>query len=281
VELEAALGFAREAGASVYLLTLTVPHKRWERCAKVLTGVRLAVRKFNSGGRSMKRLLERHGYIGQIRALEVTHGDNGWHPHLHLLLLLDGHPAPEELADLLRGYWRRACIKAGLEALPSDEHGLTVQDGSRASKYVGKWGIEHEMTKAHVKRGGRGGRTPWELLEAAALGDEEAGELWKEFALAFKGARQLFWSEGLKALCGVADLDDQAVVEQEEQPADPVLVAFDGLTWGLLRRHGRLSRVLDHAEEGGAAAVHRYVAKVRGQFLGRYGPPQTLEEAAA
>jgi len=34
---------------------------------------------------------------------------------------------------------------------PSMEHGLDLRDGKYADKYVSKWGIEHELTKGHVK----------------------------------------------------------------------------------------------------------------------------------
>jgi hypothetical protein len=279
VELEAALAYARGAGAHVYLVTLTVPHKSWQRARALLTGVSAAARYFNSGRSAMKTALGRFGYIGQIRALEVTHGDNGWHPHLHVLVLLDVPVDPDYLRRLLAPLWSRACIKAGLQ-MPSDDHGLTVQDGSQAAKYVGKWGLEHEMTKAHVKRGGRGGLTPWQLLEAAALGDLEAGKLWAEFAAAFKGARQLFWSRDLKALCGVLDREDVDLVEAEESPDDQVLLRLDGLTWSLVRRHGRRAKLLDAAEVGGAAAATLYIERVRLDFLGRYGPQATLEQSS-
>jgi len=32
------------------------------------------------------------------------------------------------------------------------EHGLDLRDGKYADKYVSKWGIEHELTKGHVKK---------------------------------------------------------------------------------------------------------------------------------
>ncbi len=279
IELDAALTYARGAGAHVYLVTLTVPHKSWQRARSLLLGVRAAARHFNSGRRAMKTVLERYGYIGQIRALEVTHGDNGWHPHLHVLVILDVPVDVSHLRRLLAPLWRHACIKSGLD-MPSDAHGVTVQDGSKAAKYVGKWGLSHEMTKAHVKRGGRGGRTPWQLLELAAAGDLEAAALWAEFALAFKGARQLFWSRDLKALCGLLDVDDQVLADAEESPDDLVLLQLDGLTWSLVRRHGQRSKLLDAAERAGAAGARRYIERVRRDFLGRYAPQDTLEEAA-
>ena len=33
------------------------------------------------------------------------------------------------------------------------KHGLHLQAGNEAGNYVSKWGLEHEMTKGHVKKG--------------------------------------------------------------------------------------------------------------------------------
>ena len=33
------------------------------------------------------------------------------------------------------------------------KHGLDIQDGSHADKYVAKWGLPEEMSKGHMKKG--------------------------------------------------------------------------------------------------------------------------------
>ena len=40
------------------------------------------------------------------------------------------------------------------------QHGLDLADGTYADQYIGKWGVEHEMTKGHIKKGKEGGLTP-------------------------------------------------------------------------------------------------------------------------
>ena len=47
--------------------------------------------------------------------------------------------------------WKDCCLKAGLDE-PSEKHGLDLQAGNEAGAYVAKWGLEHEMTKGHIKR---------------------------------------------------------------------------------------------------------------------------------
>lgn len=39
-------------------------------------------------GKAWTQGRDRFGWLGDVRALEVTHGDNGWHPHIHALVFL-------------------------------------------------------------------------------------------------------------------------------------------------------------------------------------------------
>ncbi|PCN86444.1 hypothetical protein AS583_19820 [Acinetobacter baumannii] len=62
------------------------------------------------------------------------------------------------------------------------------------------------MTKGHIKKGKEGGLTPFDLLQLS-FEDElvfgrKPSQLFKEYAAAFKGARQLMWSRGLKDVLG-------------------------------------------------------------------------------
>ena len=89
-----------------------------------------------------------------ISCFEITHGSNGFHPHYHILLFVPyGVPHQTLLAmrDDMFSIWSDCCTKAGLDA-PSYKHGLDLQPGDKAGDYVAKWGLEHEMTKGHVKK---------------------------------------------------------------------------------------------------------------------------------
>ena len=142
----------------------------------------------------MKAVRAEMGYLGQIRALEVTHGrkatNNGWHPHFHILMFVTCKADAEMLAAWklrLHERWVAYCKKAGLGA-PSLEHGIDLQDGKHADRYVSKWGLEDELTKAHLKKGKAGGETPFDLLRAVAEdGCKQAASLFAEFAACFKG----------------------------------------------------------------------------------------------
>ena len=86
-------------------------------------------------------------------------GENGWHPHNHILLFTQ-HAVHgfSSYRDQLARIWMDSCIKAGLRS-PSMKHGLDIQDGSQADRYVAKWGLPEEMSKGHMKKGKNGGYT--------------------------------------------------------------------------------------------------------------------------
>lgn len=72
----------------VAFLTLTVRHGLGNDLLKLRQGVADAWRATTRGA-AWKRFGAAMGWWGTVRALEVTHGENGWHPHLHLLAFLE------------------------------------------------------------------------------------------------------------------------------------------------------------------------------------------------
>jgi len=155
--------------------------------------------------------------------MEVTYGDNGFHPHLHVLLFISSDVRPSVVQTLFAPLWQNACVKRGLPR-PSDAHGCKVDDGSKAAAYVSKggWGLESEMTKGHTKTAGEGkGMTPWDMLRAVFHDkDEQAGKLFKVYFDCFKGRRQLCWSKGLQKMLSVVDLTDEEIAAQEQEQAE-------------------------------------------------------------
>ena len=213
--------------------------------------------------------------IGQIRALEVTHGrlspqNNGWHPHYHVLLFV-GAAVDLARSDVFRwsdwestlfARWSNACTLAGLGA-PSRAHGLKLDDGSHAAKYVSKWGLEDEMTKGHTKKATHG-ETPFDFLRAylADKTDKRAAALFVEFAQTFEGKRQLNWSKGLKKRYAVTDKSDEAISAEHDQLAR-LLGSITLEQWrDVLAVEGR-AVLLSVAASGGWDAVTAYLASIK------------------
>lgn len=207
---------------SVYLLTLTFSHNAQQSLKSLLLGLRKAMKRFYETTR-VQQIFKVLGVKHKIKGLENTYGQNGWHPHHHILLFVDTLDCDFSLyRDELASLWIKACVNSGLNA-PSMEYGLDIRDGNYAHKYVSKWGLEHEMTKGHIKRAKKGGFTPFDLLHFSLLNGEMNGRtaesLWQEFGVAMKGARQLEWSRGFKDLLLIAEKSDEELAKETEQNA--------------------------------------------------------------
>jgi replication protein len=197
----------------VVMVTYTLRHRKADSLEHVLTGLTAAHRRLKAGG-WWQRWVKEFGWLGDIRGLEITHGDCGWHPHIHALMFFDHPLSSAELGGVTRTLKRRfkeLLAKTGHSA--TLKHGVVVSDDDRyVNEYVAKfgrlpqvdlgneggWTAAHEVAKSNVKMAKtEDGRTPWQLLLDYGAGDKQAGALFVEYATVFKGRRQLIWSDHL------------------------------------------------------------------------------------
>lgn len=270
VELLGAMTAHHLAGGAVSMLTMTTRHGRRDDLVLLLEQQAKALEIFNKDF-SVRKVFSEMGIIGQVRALEVTNGrkspkNNGWHPHYHILKFGSVVPSLDQLADWeqrLFDRWVTCCVRAGLGA-PTREHGLKLHDGSRAALYATKWGLDREMTSGHTKKALHG-ETPFDLLRShlADENDTQCGPLFREFAEAFKGKRQLHWSNGLKKRFAVAESTDEELAAIQDDDARLLgTVTLD--QWrAVLRVEGR-GLVLQLAASGGWDAVFLYLTSISG-----------------
>lgn len=248
-ELDVLLSGARASGLAVVMLTLTARHDRQMKLAPFLDALKDAKRRFRQRRewRGLKPV-----FVGSVTATEVTHGRNGWHPHFHEIAVLDCPPAAAlAFIEGLRAAWL-ACLQG--VGLSGNDAAFQVQSAQAAGAYVAKFGAAEELALQGAKRGRNGSRGVWQLLDDARDGDAQAAAIWLEYALAFRGRRQLVWSPGLKARFGVGETsDDEAASEVDPAPpAAEVLRAWAGA--GDAWRSARRRRVaLVHAAEVGGS----------------------------
>ena len=290
LELLAAMAVHEVRGGNVHLLTLTVPHQRGDVLAALLDQQAKALKRFWND-RATKAIMAEMGYIGQVRAREVTHGrksarNNGWHPHFHILLFtgvgvdLIRYNAAQRRDWEVRLYlvWAKSCEYAGL-GTPSMMHGLKLDNGKKASAYVTKWGLEDEMTKGHVKKGRAGGETPFDLLRSVLddKSDTQAAALFREFVHAFKGKRQLVWSPGLKARLAVEHATDEEIVQRVDEEAE-LLGQITLEQWrDVLKVDGR-ALVLEIAAKRSWCEVKRLFDVIEGAYKGVVMPAGLLAD---
>jgi hypothetical protein len=285
VELLDAMDMHKAQGGSVSLLTLTTPHQRGDNLVELLAQQGTALQSFLRD-RKVREVFSEMGYLGQVRALEVTHGrksarNNGWHPHFHILQFHQVKGSEADRKDwTARLYlrWVAYCQKAGL-GTPSYAHGIKLDDGMKAAQYVTKWGLEDEMTKGHTKKGKAGGESPFDLLRAvlADKTDRQAAALFKEFADGFRGKNQLSWTRGLKARFMVDEkTDDQLAEEKDDRAVLLGLLTVD--QWrDVLKVDGR-GPLLDIAAKGGWLHVQKYLHFIEGARDGVVFEPGMLDE---
>lgn len=247
------------------MVTLTHPHKAWHELGQLLEQQADALHRLRAGA-PWGRVKAWAGYRGLIRALELTHGANGWHPHTHEIWFVRADLGADELKAKVLERWQSSCIRAGLLD-PNDKAQLAafqaravdVKGNCSASDYLAKqddsrhWGADREMSKASTKAGRAKGQHPFGLLAKAATCTRSA-ELFVSYSLSMRGKRQLFWSAGLKGRVGIDDLTDEVLAEQEREDAD-MLGQLDHSDWVTVRQAGARAAVLDAAEDGGWPAV--------------------------
>jgi hypothetical protein len=161
--------------------------------------------------------------------------------------------------------WVNACKLAGLGE-PSYAHGLKLDDGEHAAKYVTKWGLEDEMTKGHTKKA-ISGETPFDFLRAYLLDktDKQAMALFIEFAETFQGKRQLHWSKGLKKRFAIAEKSDEALAEEKEDATVYLGKIELDQCRDVLCVDGRVN-VLVIAASSGWEAVSVYLDSIKGRY---------------
>lgn len=255
---------------SVYLLTLTFSHTKDQPLKLLLEGLRKAMKRFYETSK-VQAIFKKLGVKYKIKGLEVTYGQNGWHPHHHVLLLTDHHDfyfrdQIKELTEL----WIKACIKSGLNA-PSMRHGLDLRNGYYADQYVSKWGLEDEVTKGHTKKGRSGGYTPFDLLNMSIqdleIYDKKPSKLWQEFAISMKGSRQLEWGRGLKTFLEIEEKSDEELAEETEKTSI-TLTPVEDMIFHLLckfqKRHEYLEAVQNDYESGcfGSGSAEKLISEI-------------------
>ena len=242
-------------GGAAYLLTFTFPHEADESLVSLLAKFEKARKKWRDHP-LWKSLRDNKRMVGYVNSLEFTVSqENGWHPHLHMLMFCDkqafGEGAPvNTFGDLdsfmiedLRRAWVEILFKVGLgdnsKLTDMLKHALNVRGGEKAAEYIAKfgrdekWGASSELAKSHAKIGTAGEKwgvlhfTPFQLLVWAEQGDGRAVHRFREYAAAVEGKKAMVWSRGLKKALNVEDVNEEEWAASDDTPRpDQVLVGL-------------------------------------------------------
>jgi hypothetical protein len=242
----------------VVLATFTVQHRASHALSTLLEGFLASLRRLRLG-KPWQKIESRFDISGVIRAVEVTHGSNGWHPHAHLLFFLPGGTETLTMSlfgAALRCRWLGLLARTGLSASWAAGVDVRAADdavGDYVAKFGAQWTVAHELTKAAVKKTRSGaGRSMADLLSDYALNsDAEAGRLWREYALLFRGKKHLVWSRGLRdrLLGDVDELTDEELANKHDQVA-VVLATLTLRQWSVVVANDARAELLTVASSG-------------------------------
>lgn len=275
-EMRVAFNQAPELNLKPHLVTFTAPHTAGDTIGELSKKMRDSLSQFWAE-RQIKKWKKTRGVAGNIRSLEVRYGENGWHPHFHLIVFSEGDLLGDK--ELLLEKWQAVCLRNGLDK-PND-YGLDIQNGSKAGEYICKfgsdgeflekadgqkvsWDAADEMTKGNSKKGKSGSLSPWDILRLISSSDSEEEikkhhGLFLHYARAMKGVSQLKWSRGLRKVFDMeAEKSDEEVLSEQEDSAK-LLCHLTRLEWRYLIQNKARANILELAENGGSEAVARYL----------------------
>lgn len=205
---------------------------------------------------------------GVLRAVEITHGENGWHPHVHALFFVKGEPGAEALAEFaghIKGVWSKEITKHGLK-VPSDTHGVVIErcrSAEDAGVYICKTqdgegaAVGNELARGDLKRGRGEHRTPFEILgDFRDTGDKADLDLWHEYERVSRGRKAI---TGLSFIEGLVDEEDVTMTDEElaalEVGGEDV-IRLPGDAWREVTAiRGLPAQLLAAAERGGELGV--------------------------
>lgn len=275
---------------NVIMVTYTLRHKRNDPLSVLLAALKKAYKRSKSG-RWYQTLQEDFGIAGSIRAIEVTWGENGWHVHIHELMVLWNHIIPREdpefvdrtdptfkdhvnpifrikmaqLQTRLKQRWSQCLEKEGRDA--SWERGVDVNSRKDVSEtYIAKLQLACELTRSINKTARHEGITPFGMLDKIRQGEKQYEPLFIEYATEFKGDRQLYWSSGLKDLLAIKDVEDHEITEEMVQETTPE--QFEDIAelywdeWHVICKSDLRGELLKVASIGGRSAVVEFLDKL-------------------
>jgi hypothetical protein len=222
---------SQNKGFYMAMMTLTLQHNLTDPLDDLLSALKSAVRAMKTGD-FWTRLKKEFGIKAYVTAYEITHGKNGWHPHVHMIIYFDGIPDLDILFQKLIERWQHVVEKVGCYA--SKNHGLDLSktDAEQGADYVTKFrgNLAYELTGQYNK-----GKTFWELVQ------QRKYKLVREYASATYRLKTLTWSHNAKKILGITEkiIDDQDA---------ELLAVIPNKVWNVIRSHALQGFVLELAE---------------------------------
>jgi hypothetical protein len=273
-EIAEAVGRWLAAGGFAFFVTATLPHEHGDALRVTLDILTKCWRALMSG-KAYQIEKSRYGIAGNIKALEITHGIHGWHPHIHAVVLVENEIEFFEMVDwysrldhrwssvLVRNNWAPGKPGVRLKLDP-----ITRGSSRELAAYVTKVqdnGLGNEIARADLKRGRKSSRTPFQIL--ADFGTDGLSNdlaLWLEFEQATQHRNAIRYSPGLRKRL-LPDVDEQSddEIAAEEIGGDDFVHLLPHVWYRLTAIPGATAAVLDAIEADGWEGLIRTLVAYR------------------
>lgn len=253
-----------DTDGSASLITLTMRHRAGMPLAGLWESLRYSWDAATSG-KAWKNSKDKLGVRGHIRTVEATHGEHGWHLHIHAVVIFEDETSLEVMEHLGMGMftrWASALDRKGLSSV-AEKGGLDVRKVRMSGEsldsiadYISK--ISFEVTSPSTKDGRYGNRAPFAVLrDALETGLADDVELWWEWEKASHGRKQVTYSRGLRDWARLdQERTDEEIVAEDLRGEDVLAICPE--SWPLVR--DEIEDLLDTIELEGVAAGMRWLS---------------------
>jgi hypothetical protein len=236
-QIETALRAHVDAGGSALLATYTVPHDRDESLPVVLARLADTWRRYVK--HAWRDCVGAH-YVGNVRALEVVCGVNGWHPHYHALVFVSpGLPYLTPVAVALAERWSEV---AGAD-WRADVRQVARDGVAAVARYLTTDGVAGAAfeTASPAAKVPAGRSYPELLYDYARYRSSSDAALIYEYAAALHGVHHLTVSPRLRRLYDFVDpaLDWAQIADED------VLALLNSDEWLSILNAGEDGNLLD------------------------------------
>lgn len=238
------------------MITYTIPHYISERLDKNIEALNSC---FNSvmTSRSVREILGKTK-TPYVKALEVTYGKNGFHPHNHTVYCIDQSVNIQELETEIRKIYLHFLQRFGkigndhaIKFDLWDEKIETLKD------YLFKTTIHQELTRLQNKSAKKDSFTPFELIDlvnGVDLGKDvsfinDPEEVFLQYARQIKKFRIIQASQNFYKNAKVEEATDQEAVT-DDQVDQEILQLQTKLYWHIVKNHNITEFVNSYILEG-------------------------------
>ena len=273
-ELSTVLENVRDTGYQLAMVTLTVRHSSKDSLKDVWSAVGRGWHRV-TGGKAWLADKKHYDIPGWVKAVEVTHGRNGWHVHVHTVIAYKDIPkAATALGQRIYGRWESGLKETkkhkGFTALPGYGIDVQVSEGGDLGKKSASTSLQARSrppgtlprNEPRADRNRPEARTAPRSKSGETLIDTESsrdGAIWDEWQTIAPGHRAITWAKGFREQFGLneAEATDEEIAAEEFGTEDDTVCLIPSPAWYGIKH--RACEILDVAETRGAEALKAWL----------------------